>query len=219
MNGWDWNVAKELFPSLLKGFWVILEVTVLSSITCLLLGLVIAVVLRSAPKVVSAPLFAVVEFIRNTPLLVQLFFVWFGLAPLLGSTTPLVVGVIVLGIHYSTYTSEVYRAGIDAVPVGQWEAITALSLPKRYGWQHVILPQALRRVTPALGNYIISMFKEVPVLTAIGLAEMISNTQEYVATFNTGYLEGYTIAGLIFLAVSYPTAVAMRKLEKRLAKQ
>lgn len=213
---WDGELAAQLFPLLLRGFGTILLVTLLASILCLTLGLVLAVVNRSAPRIIATPAYAVMEFIRNTPLLVQLFFVWFGFALPLGFDSPLVVGVLVLGIHYSTYTAEVYRSGIDGVPSGQWEAITALSLPPRYGWQHVVLPQALRRVVPALGNYIISMFKEVPMLFAIGLAEMISQTQEFQAINFAGAVEGYTIAGLIFLAASYPTAVAMRKLENRL---
>ncbi|WP_415648500.1 ectoine/hydroxyectoine ABC transporter permease subunit EhuD [Stackebrandtia soli] len=205
-----------MLPALLDGFRVILLVTLLASIVALVLGLIVAIVNRSAPRYITAPLFGIMEFIRNTPLLVQLFFVWFGLAPLLGDTTPLTVGVIVLGVHYATYTAEVYRAGIDGIPVGQWEAITALSLPRRYAWQHVILPQAVRRVIPALGNYIISMFKEVPILTAIGLGEMIAQVESYQNQHYSGFVEGYTIAGLIFLAASYPTAVLMRKLEKRL---
>lgn len=238
---WDGALAAQLWDPLLEGFIIILAVTILASIICLVLGLVVAIALRSGPRWLSAPLFGVMEFIRNTPLLVQLFFAWFGIALAIGVSDtiftvptfsiggweigpldfggPFFVGVIVLGIHYSTYTAEVYRAGIDGVPKGQWEAITALSLPKRYGWQHVILPQALRRVIPALGNYIISMFKEVPVLIAIGLADMIYKTQEFQAANFAGAVEGYTIAGLIFLAASYPIAVAMRKLENRLEQQ
>src|SRR5690606_34753888 len=160
-------------------FKIILLITAISSVIALGLGLVIAIINRTAPRAVTVPLFGVTEFIRNTPLLVQLIFVWYGFAKLVGSTSPEVVGAIVLGVHYATYTAEVYRAGIDGVPKGQWEAITALSLPSRYAWQHVILPQALRRVTPALGNYIISMFKEVPILFVIGAAEMISEIQAY----------------------------------------
>jgi polar amino acid transport system permease protein len=216
MELWSWERAGELLPALLDGFKIILMITVISSIIALVLGLIVAVVNRSAPRGVTVPLFAVTEFIRNTPLLVQLIFVWYGFAGYLGDATPEVVGAIVLGVHYATYTAEVYRAGIEGVPVGQWEAITALSLPKRYAWQNVILPQAIRRVTPALGNYIISMFKEVPILFAIGAAEMISAVQAYTGRHFTGAVEGYIMAGLIFLAASYPVAISMRRLEKRL---
>src|SRR5205807_1297535 len=124
------------------------------------------------------PVQTVVEFIRNTPLLVQLFF-FFYVLPTVGVTfSPLTTGVIGLGLHYSTYTAEVYRAGIDGVPVGQWEAATALSLPRRRTWTAVILPQAIRRVVPALGNYVIAMFKDTPMLAAITVLDMLKQAQE-----------------------------------------
>ena len=216
MGFFDLDTAAELLPALLQGFLIILQITAISSVIALLLGLIVAIINKSAPAAVTKPLFAVTEFIRNTPLLVQLIFVWYGSATWLGDTSPNPVGAIVLGVHYATYTAEVYRAGIDGVPKGQWEAVTALSLPQRYAWQSVILPQALRRVTPALGNYIISMFKEVPVLFAIGATEMIFEVQSYSGLRFTGDVEGYLMAGLIFLAASYPVAILMRKLETRL---
>lgn len=216
MQTWSWERAGDLLPLLLEGFRIILLITAISSVVALVLGLIVAIVNRSAPRFITVPLFTVTEFIRNTPLLVQLIFVWYGFAKYLGNTSPEVVGALVLGVHYATYTAEVYRAGIDGVAKGQWEAITALSLPKRYAWQHVVLPQALRRVTPALGNYIISMFKEVPILFVIGAAEMISAIQAYTGKYFVGAVEGYVMAGAIFLAASYPVAILMRKLEKRL---
>lgn len=214
---WNWDKAADLWPLLLDGLRIILLVTGLSAVLALVLGLVVAVVNRVAPRVVTAPLFAIMEFIRNTPLLVQLFFVWFGLRPFLGDLTALSVGIAVLGVHYASYTAEAYRAGIDGIPKGQWEAITALSLPRARAWISILIPQMLRRCTPALGNYIIAMFKEVPVLSAIGVAEMVNQISNYTGRTYGGDVEGYTIAGLIFLAISYPVAILMRTLEKRLA--
>src|ERR671924_622119 len=127
----------------------------------------------------------------------------------------LTTGVIGLGVHYACYLAEVYRAGIEGVPKGQWEAATALSLPPRLQWQHVILPQAIRNVLPALGNYAISMFKETPFLALITVPEMVQRAQA-IGSITFRYLEPFTLAGLIFLAASYPTAIALRKLETRL---
>jgi polar amino acid transport system permease protein len=126
----------------------------------------------------------------------------------------LTVGVIALGVHYACYTSEVYRAGIEAVPRGQWEAATALSLPRSRVWTGVVLPQAVPRVVPALGNYVISMFKEVPLLTAIGLLDVVGRAQEAGDTYFR-YVEPYTIAGLLFLLLSYPASLLLRRLERR----
>src|ERR671925_488852 len=166
--------------------------------------------------VTLAPLTAAfIEFVRSTPIPIQLFFLFYVM-PSLGLTlSGLVIGVLTLGVHYACYYAEVYRAGIDGVPKGQWEACTALSVPTRYQWQHVVLPQAIRNVLPSLGNYVISMFKETPFLYLISVPEMVQEAIS-IGGRDFRYLEPVTIAGLIFLAASYPSAVAMRKLEKRL---
>ena len=110
----------------------------------------------------------------------------------------------------------IYRAGIDSVAQGQWEAATALSLPRTRTWRSVIIPQAVRNTLPALGNYAISMFKETPFLSFIFIGEMVRQAVSYGGnTFR--YTEPLTMAGLIFLAASYPTSVLIRKLEKKLA--
>jgi polar amino acid transport system permease protein len=122
--------------------------------------------------------------------------------------------VIALGLHYSTYAAEVYRAGIEAVPVGQWEAATALSLPRTRTWRAVILPQAIPRVLPALGNYTISMLKETPLLLVIGVTDIAG------AAFQSGskafrYVEPITAAGLLFLVLSLVASLFVRWLERR----
>jgi polar amino acid transport system permease protein len=127
----------------------------------------------------------------------------------------LVSGILVLGVHYACYMSEVYRAGIDAIPKGQWEACTALSLSPRRTWQAVVLPQVVRRVLPSIGNQIIALFKETPFLIVIGVAEMVT-VADQIGKQSFRFTEVITIAGLIFLAASYPTSVLMRKLEVRL---
>jgi polar amino acid transport system permease protein len=216
MPVWDWGYAFKVLPQLLRALLVTLEITVLGSVVALVLGLVIAVVRRAKVPVLDQVLWAVVEFIRSTPLLVQVFFLYFAL-PRFGITlSALTVGVIGLGVHYATYTSEVYRAGIDAVPRGQWEAATALSLSPGRTWTGVILPQAIPRVLPALGNYVISMFKEVPLLLAISVIEVVNKAKELgSATFR--FTEPYTIAGLLFLVLSYPASILIRRLERRRA--
>ncbi|MER7701191.1 MULTISPECIES: ectoine/hydroxyectoine ABC transporter permease subunit EhuD [unclassified Streptomyces] len=212
MNGFDWNAAGEVLPLLLEGFRVTLLATVLGTAVAAVLGLAIAVAGRAPSKFVTVPVRLVMEFVRSTPLLVQLV----GAAALFTSVEPLTIGIVVLGVHYAAYTSEVYRAGIDGVPKGQWEACRALSLSPRRTWQAVILPQAVRNVLPALGNYAISMFKETPFLAVITVHEMVYEARQYGAENFGYYTEAFTLAGLIFLVASYPTSLLMRKLEKRL---
>ncbi|MGW9136928.1 ectoine/hydroxyectoine ABC transporter permease subunit EhuD [Streptomyces sp. NPDC055681] len=211
MNGFDWNAARDALPLVLEGFRVTLLATVLGTLVAAVLGLAIAVAGRAPSRFVTVPVRVVMEFIRSTPLLVQLV----GVAALFTSVEPLTIGIAVLGVHYAAYTSEVYRAGIDGVPKGQWEACRALSLTPRRTWQAVILPQAVRNVLPALGNYAISMFKETPFLAVITVQEMVFEARKYGAD-HFAYTEAFTLAGLVFLVASYPTSLLMRKLEKRL---
>lgn len=208
---WDWGAMGDALPLLLKGFETTLLATVLGILLAAVLGLVVAVLGRAPTRLVTVPVRTVTEFVRSTPMLVQLV----GAYAIFHTVKPLVIGIAVLGIHYASYLSEVYRAGIDAVPKGQWEACRALSMSARRTWQAVVLPQAVRNVLPALGNYGISMFKETPFLAVITVSEMVSQAREYGATHFV-YAETFTLAGLIFLAASYPTSLLMRKLEKRL---
>ncbi|MEU0136629.1 ectoine/hydroxyectoine ABC transporter permease subunit EhuD [Streptomyces sp. NPDC006296] len=207
----DWDAAGDALPLLLEGFRVTLLATVLGTLVAAVLGLAVAVAGRAPSRLVTVPVKAVTEFVRATPLLVQLV----GAAALFTSVEPLTIGIVVLGVHYAAYTSEVYRAGIDGVPKGQWEACRALSMSPRRTWQAVILPQAVRNVLPALGNYAISMFKETPFLAVITVHEMVFEARAYGAD-HFAYTEAFTLAGLVFLVASYPTSLLMRKLEKRL---
>jgi polar amino acid transport system permease protein len=210
---WDWDYAFDILPDLLRALVTTIEITLLASAVALVLGLLIAIVRRTRIPVVDQLVWALVEFIRSTPLLVQIFFMFFVL-PHFGITlSALVVGVLALGVHYATYTSEVYRAGIEAVPPGQWEAATALSLPRTRTWTGVILPQAIPRVLPALGNYVISMFKEVPLLLAIGVVEVVNAARE-IGSVTFRFVEPYTIAGILFLLLSYPASMLVRRLER-----
>jgi polar amino acid transport system permease protein len=215
---WDWEFATEHFPTILEAFLKYsLGITAASAVVAIVLGLFLALGRRSHNKIVSWTTYGIVEFVRSTPVPVQLFFVFVGLAQVGVRLSALVSGILVLGVHYACYMSEVYRAGIDAIPKGQWEACTALSLSPRRTWQVVILPQVVRRVLPSIGNQIIALFKETPFLIVIGVAEMVTVAQQ-IGSRSFRYTEVITIAGLIFLAASYPTSVLMRKLEVRLGR-
>jgi polar amino acid transport system permease protein len=212
---WDWNSAFDSIPLLLEGLRVTLELTLLGSLLAYVLGVVLALLRRSGIPVVSQFVYLFIEFIRSTPLLIQVFVLYYLLPPTTGiRMSAFVTGVVALGVHYACYTAEVYRAGIEAVPKGQWEAATALSLPRSRVWLGIVLPQAVPRVLPALGNYTISMFKETPLLLAIGVLDVLNRAKEVGAeTFRV--IEPYTLAGVLFLLISYPASIIVRRLERR----
>ncbi|WP_028811605.1 ectoine/hydroxyectoine ABC transporter permease subunit EhuD [Streptomyces flavidovirens] len=216
MNNWDWSAVADFMPAFWDGLLVTLQVLVLGSLLSFSLGLVWAIGYRG-PRWVRWPVNLFTEFIRNTPLLVQLFFFFFVL-PEWGVQAPaLTTGTLAIGLHYSTYTAQVYRAGIDAVPAGQWEAATALSLPASRTWFAVILPQAIRRIVPALGNYVISMLKDTPLLMAIGVLEMLQQAR-LASAHSFQYAEPLTVVGVAFILIAYPASLLMRALERRLVR-
>jgi polar amino acid transport system permease protein len=212
---WSWDVARAFLPELLAGLRTTAVATLLGAALAFSLGLVWAVALRSSSRFVRWPIAGLLSVIRNTPLLVQLFLAFYVLPSAGIQFTRLTTGVIALGIHYSTYTAEVYRAGIEAVPVGQWEAAKALSFSRWRTWIAVILPQAVRRVVPALGNYMIAMLKDAPLLALIGVMDLLQQARVHgAATFE--YVEPYTMVGVAFIVIAYPASLLVRFLERRL---
>jgi polar amino acid transport system permease protein len=213
---WDSKFAVSILPDLLRGLWVTVQVTMGGFAIAMILGLVVAVLRFSRVPVLHHVLSFYVLFVRGTPLLIQAYCAFFVL-PMYGvSLSPLVTGIIVIGVNYSAYTAEVYRSGIEDVPRGQWEAATALNLPATATWSRIVLPQAVRLVIPILGNYLIQMFKDSAVLSAITVFELLAHAQA-LGSSHFRYLEPLTIAGLLFLLVSYPASQIVRRLEHRLA--
>lgn len=211
---WDWNFVAQIMPTLLSGLKLTLIISLLAAIVAAVLGLAFAIVRRSKVKAISLPVSWFVEFIRGTPLLVQLYFIFYVLPDAGIVLSPLVAGVIGMGLHYATYTAEVYRAGIENVARGQWEAARATNLTMRQTWAHVIIPQAVPPMIPALANYLIAMFKETPLLSAITVLELM-NQAKSVANSSYRYVEPITMVGVIFLAMSLVSVVILRWLEYR----
>jgi polar amino acid transport system permease protein len=211
---WDWSFVAEILPTLIEGVKITILATILGYALAVVLGLGLALLRRTPHRWLARIVNFLIEFIRGTPLLVQLYFLFY-IMPDLGLTlSPLTAGVIGLGLHYATYTAEVYRAGIDNTPRGQWEAAKACNLTSGQSWRHVILPQAIPPMIPALANYFIAMFKETPLLSAITVLELMNQARS-VANFNYRYLEPMTLVGAFFLVISLIAVAGLRFLERR----
>ena len=215
---WDWNFVWQIMPTLIEGLKITIIASIFGAAVAAIVGLVFAILRRSPVAAVSKTTGFVVEFIRGTPLLVQLYFIFYVL-PDFGIRLPaLVAGVIGLGLHYGTYAAEVYRSGIENVPRGQWEAAKAANLTERQTWIHVILPQAIPPMIPALANYLVAMFKETPLLSAITVLELM-NQAKSVANSSYRYIEPMTLVGIFFLIMSLISVFFLRWLEERFARR
>ncbi|WP_368508645.1 ectoine/hydroxyectoine ABC transporter permease subunit EhuD [Bradyrhizobium lupini] len=210
---WDWSLVFEILPQLLEGVEITVLASLLGSALAMMFGLAIAIGRRSSSRLLRALLHSYVEFVRGTPLLVQLYFVFYVLPDIGILLSPLSAGVATLGIHYATYTSEVYRAGIDNVDRGFWEAAKALNLTRLQTWRYVIIPLAVPPMLPALGNYVVSMFKETPLLSTITVIELMAQAR-IIANVNYRYVEPMTMVGIFFLAVSIPSVIGLHYLER-----
>lgn len=218
MTSWSWEVFFDALPMVLKGLHITAGLTIACFIFALVFGFVWTFLRRIPVKFIQWLVIWTMEFIRSTPPLVQLFFIYYALPvmPVIGITlSPFMCGVIGLGLHFSTYISEVYRSGIESVESGQWEAATALNYSTMDKWTKIILPQAIPPTIPMLGNYLIILFKEVPLTATIGVLGILQLARDYGAkTWN--YVEPLTIVGLLFLLLSYPSALLIKKLEEKM---
>ncbi|MEO8242547.1 MAG: ectoine/hydroxyectoine ABC transporter permease subunit EhuD [bacterium] len=209
---WRWDFTFDILPRLLLATLNTLMAAGIGYAIALVLGLVLALAQRTGFRPLTLVAREFVEFIRSTPLVLQIFFIFY-VGPQFGiRLSPWVSGMIAIGLHYSAYLSEVYRGGLDAVPKGQWEACTALNMTARQVYGRIIIPQALPLSLPGMGNYLVGIFKDTPMLSVIGVAELMQ-TANAIGSESYRFLEPYTLVGVIFLAISLPTAGLIRLFE------
>ena len=214
---WRWDFAFEILPKMLMATLNTIMAAGIGYAIAVIVGLLFLLGQRTPYKVINVLVREVVEFIRSTPLLIQLFFLYF-VGPQFGIIlSAWVTAMITIGLHFGTYLSEVYRGALEGVPKTQWEACRALNFTTFYTYRRIILPQAFPIAIPGMGNYLVGIFKDTPLLSTIGVAELF-----HVATSVGGehyrYLEPYTIVGVIFLILSVPAAMGIRKLESSVNK-
>ncbi len=214
MNGFFHDLAAWA-PDLWAGTKITVLLTIASMAVALVFGLALALARLSERRALAVGAAAFVEVIRGSPLLLQLFYIFY-VFPFFGlRLNKFEAGIIGLAVNYGAYLSEVFRAGIEAVDKGQWEAAGALGLSRPLALRLVVLPQAVRIVIPPIGNYFISLFKDTALVSTISIPELIF-TGQLIAADSFKYLQVYSIIFVIYLAISYPASRGVRRLERRL---
>ena len=214
---WNMTYALRVLPKLLDATLVTIQITMLAGVLSLSLGLVLALLRRSAWRPVSWPTAGFIDFVRSTPPLVQLYVLFYVLPEFGVVWSGMTVGVVGLGVHFATYASESYRAGIEGVAKGQWEASVALNLPPQRLWFAIVLPQAIRAAVPSLANYIVGLFKDSALVAVVTVTELMRVAlSEANDTFR--YIEPMTMAAIIYFLLSNIAAFGAIRLERRLAR-
>lgn len=210
--GFDLAFAASSLPTILGAIGTTLTVALVSCIGAAAIGFLFEMV-RRAGGIAGLTVGFVIDFIRSTPVLAWLYFLYFVLpfyGVRLGSMT---VGVMGLSLYYSGYLAEVFKAGIDAIPKGQPEAARALSLRRRDAVIYVIVPQMLRNIAAPLGNYFVSVLKATPYLAVLAVPEMLGRAFD-IASETYRYAEPLSVAAFIFLALALVISQGVKQLER-----
>jgi His/Glu/Gln/Arg/opine family amino acid ABC transporter permease subunit len=211
MDLFNFDVVTQYGGALLRG----LSVTVFLTIV-VVLAIPVALIRMSPNMLLRGIGSFYVEVIRGTPLLLQLVYIYYVLPSLGVNLDPMLAAIVGLTLNYTAYMSEVYRGGILAVPKSQWEAAATVGMTKARAFHRIVLPQALRIVTPALGNYFISLFKDTALASVVTVQEL-TFTGQIISARSYQYFTIYTVTGILYLSVGYPAALFVRWLEKRTA--
>lgn len=210
--------ALNFLPILLKGAVVTLQVTAGSFLLSSVIGLVFALMMVSKIRAVSLFAIGLVNVIRGLPIIVQLFYIYFVLPDFGIQLSAFQAGVIGLGIAYSAYQAENFRAGIQAIHQGQIEAAESLGMRGAMVMRRVVLPQAFRIALPPYGNTLVMMLKDSSLVSTITVAEM-TRAGQLIASSTFENMTVYTLVALLYLALSLPLSYGLRRLEARIGKR
>jgi len=210
----DW--IAEWGPYILGGTRETIFICVVSIVLATVLAIVGAIARLSRNPVINGVAALYVSLVRGTPLLVQIFFIYFAL-PQFGIVLPaLAAGILALGFNYGAYMTEIFRAGIQAVPRGQREAAEALGMPERLVMRRIVLPQAFRIVIPAIGNDFVAMIKDSALVSTISVTELLWRASK-AGTQDFRTLQALIIAATIYWLLTIVFSFFQERLERRMA--
>jgi polar amino acid transport system substrate-binding protein len=210
-----WSIVEQYFPTLVKAAGMTVVLALVSFPLAILLGLLVALGRLYGPTWLRLPLSLYVEVLRGTPLMLQLYFIFF-LLPEVGINVPaFATAVIGLAVNYSAYESEIYRAGLQSIPQGQMEAALSLGMSRPLALRRVIVPQAVRVVIPPVVNDFIALFKDTSVCSVVTIIELTKRFT--VLSMNTqAIIEMMAMTCVLYLLMSYPLSLLSRAVERRL---
>ncbi|TCP25975.1 amino acid ABC transporter membrane protein (PAAT family) [Scopulibacillus darangshiensis] len=217
MDFGQWFVPfGEVAPLILKGFWITIEVTIVGLFFGFILGAIAGLARLSRNKIIYSIATVYVEVVRGTPILLQIFFVYFGLAALLNITFgALTAAFIALAFNSGAYIAEIVRGAVFSIEKGQMEAGRSIGLTHTQAMRYVIWPQAIKRMIPPLGNQFIISLKDSSLFSVIALGEIVYKGQQYIAT-TYNYGQTYITIAVAYLIITIPLSLILRQIERRL---
>ena len=212
----DWGIIVHYFPFLAQGAVLTLKISLISLLFGFIIGLIAALLKLSQNIVVRGVSAFYVWIIRSTPLLVQLFLIYFGLPQIGIDLGPFMSGVLALAINTGAYNAETIRGGIISVPSGQMEAARSLGMPSALAMRRIIMPQAIRMAIPALGNNFVILVKDTSLVSTITLVELTLTAQRLIGSTYKPF-EMYLMAAVLYAVLTTATSFLLGRLEKKIA--
>ncbi|OOG75050.1 L-cystine transport system permease protein YecS [Ensifer sp. M14] len=213
MQGLDFSVIPPYADILWTGVWWTAILTVSAGAISFVFGIVFAVTVLYAPKIVTWPVRAFMWLFMGTPLLLQLFLIYYGLGQLDFKIPALVAGIVGLGLHFAVYNADVLRAGIVAVDAGQSEGARSIGFGKFQTLRYVVVPQAIRNTVPAIGNNLIALLKESSLVSIIGIAELVHSAQLAISETYRPF-EFYIVAAALYYILNLVLEAGLRRVEQ-----
>lgn len=214
--GLDFSVVPQFWDVLLLGMCWTIALTVLAGILSFVAGIALALIALYAPAVIRWPMRGFEWLFLGTPLLLQLFLIYFGLIQIGIDLPAFVAGVIGLGLHFAVYNSELIQSSILAVDRGQSEAARTIGLSRWQALRHVIVPQAVRAVIPPIGNNMIALLKDSALVSVIGVAELTLGAQQAISRTYRPF-EFYLVAAVLYYLINLMMEAAQRRIERRIS--
>ena len=211
----DLSFLAAILPQLISGAWITIQLTIYSILAGMVLGLFLALARLSKNPIVSGPAISYIEFMRGTPLLAQIFMIYFGLGSVGINVPDFMSGFLALSLNSSAYNAEIFRAGIQSISKGQMEASRSLGLSYSQSMAYVIIPQAFRFCLPPLGNEFIALLKDSSLVAIIGIADLMRVGRE-INGRTLRSIEVFGYVSIIYLLMTLPLAQLVNGIERRL---